>query len=171
MELDLTREPVKNRARIILEQVALRGHKMTGPRRALVEWLALRQDTFTAQDVFEQVHNLSLPIGRATVFRTLDLLAELQLLHRLHNEGGAHLFAVCAEHAHHHHFRCLSCGAVQTVEAPGVETEIERLGSDLGLLVLEHVLELVGQCAACQDRESPAVARNNVVMGAQEPGN
>ena len=150
MDLDLTGVAPEQRAHLILEHVAARGHRMTGPRKVLVERVAPRLDTFTAQEVVDDLHQLGLPIGRATVFRTLDLLSELQTLHRLHNEGGAHTFAVCTEHAHHHHLRCISCGTVQTVDAPGIEAEIERLGASVGFEVLEHVLELVGRCSICR---------------------
>lgn len=150
VELDLSQAPSVQRARMILDHVAARGHRMTGPRQTIVEWVAPRPDTFSAQDVVDGLHAHDAGIGRATVFRTLDLLAELDVLHRIHNEGGHHLFAVCAEHRHHHHFRCLSCGVVQAVEAPGVESEIERLAAGASFEVLDHVLELVGLCAACQ---------------------
>jgi Fur family transcriptional regulator, ferric uptake regulator len=106
-------------------------------------------------EVVDDLHELGLPIGRATVFRTLDLLSELQTLHRLHSEGGAHTFTVCAEPAHHHHLRCISCGTVQTLAAPGIEFEIERLGASVGFEVLEHVLELVGRCADCRAAPTP----------------
>jgi Fe2+ or Zn2+ uptake regulation protein len=122
---------------------------MTGPRKTLVEHVAGREDTFTAQDVVDRLQQASVPIGRATVFRTVDLLAELGLLHRLHSEGGAHVFAVCADHGHHHHFQCKSCGSVQTVDAPEIEADIERLSATAGFRVIEHVLELVGYCAIC----------------------
>ena len=150
VELDLSRVEPAARAGAILDHVAAQGHRMTGPRKVLVERVAPRRDTFTAQEVVDQLHELGLPIGRATVFRTLDLLAELQVLHRLHSEGGAHTFTVCAEPTHHHHLRCIRCGLVQTLEAPGIEHEIEVLGASAGFEVLEHVLELVGVCASCR---------------------
>jgi Fe2+ or Zn2+ uptake regulation protein len=150
LERDLASVPLEQRADVILGSVAALGHRMTGPRRVLVEHVAARQDTFMAQEVFEHLVATGVPIGRATVFRTLDLLADLEVLHRLHTEGGAHIFTVCPERSHHHHLRCTSCGTVQALEAPGVEAEIVRLGASVGFEVLDHVVELVGRCARCR---------------------
>jgi Fur family transcriptional regulator, ferric uptake regulator len=143
----------RNRVGLILNRIAEQGHRMTGPRQTLVECVAVRNDTFSAQDILDQLQALGLSIGRATVFRTLDLLTDLAFLHRIHNEEGCHLFTVCAERDHHHHVRCVSCGAVETLEAPSVEAEIRRLVESRGFELIDHVLDLVGLCSACQARK------------------
>ena len=137
------------RASAILDKLANEGRRMTGPRQAIVRYVAPRMDTFSAQEIVDEIHDRGMTVGRATVFRTLELLTELGLLHRIYNEDGAHLYTVCADQHHHHHLRCVACGAVQALEAPGVEGEIDRLARQAGFEVMEHVLELVGRCSDC----------------------
>ena len=52
-------------------------------------------------------------MGRATVFRTLDLLASLGLAQRIGEEraGGGAMYVACAG-AHHHHLICSTCHSV-----------------------------------------------------------
>lgn len=133
----------------ILGRLLQHGQRMTGPRRTIVEYVAPRTDNFSAQEILEQLNRRGVDVGRATVFRTLDLLVELGLLHRIHTEDGSSRYAVCDTRHHHHHFLCIECGAVQTVEAPGIEVEIQRFAERSGLEVANHVLELVGRCGEC----------------------
>ena len=137
----------------MLVRLAEQGHRMTGPRQTIVELVAPRLDTFSAQEVVDELEERRVPVGRATVFRTLDLLAELGILHRIHNDNGYHLYAVCGESRHHHHLRCISCGMIRVIQAPAVEAELERVGDRLDFEVLDHVIELVGLCSACKKAE------------------
>jgi Fur family ferric uptake transcriptional regulator len=115
-----------------------------------VESVAERLDTFTAQEVVDTLQARDATIGRATVFRTLDLLTDLGVLHRIHNAEGFHRYAVCADNRHHHHLRCIVCGTIQVVQAPEVEVDIERLGARFDFEVLDHVIELTGRCSTCR---------------------
>jgi Fur family ferric uptake transcriptional regulator len=140
-----------DRAAEILDRLAEEGHRLTGPRQALVQLLADRDHLFTAQEAWEQVQATGLQIGRATVFRTLDLLAELGALDRVHEGDGCHRYILCAP-AHHHHLMCVECGRVQPFAAPELETIISRVSREAKFEPLTHHLELVGRCAQCSAR-------------------
>ncbi len=125
------------------------GQRMTGPRRAIVAYVAPRRDNFSALEIVDELQRRGVGVGRATVFRTLDLLVELGLLHHIRTEAGVGRYAVCDTRNHHHHFLCIECGKVETVDAPSIEREIERFAAQANFEILNHVLELVGRCAAC----------------------
>src|SRR5215203_7480518 len=141
----------EGRAADILERLAEEGHRLTGPRQALVQLLADRDHLFTAQEAWEQVQATGLQIGRATVFRTLDLLAELGALDRVHEGDGCHRYILCAP-AHHHHLMCTECGRVQPFAAPEVEAIISHVAQEANFEPLTHHLELVGRCGDCTPR-------------------
>lgn len=141
-------QPVAGRAAQILDQLAEQGHRLTGPRQALVQILAGRDHYFSAQEAWDQVQSTGLDVGRATVFRTLDLLTELGILDRVHAGDGCHRYIVC-QPSHHHHFMCTDCGKVQQFEAPEVEAQIGKLAQAAGYSVITHHLELIGRCADC----------------------
>ena len=141
--------PTDERAVRIIDQISRQGHRLTGPRLALVRILAARDHFFSAQDAWDEVQASGLDVGRATVFRTLDLLTEMGILDRVHAGDGCHRYIVC-EPKHHHHFMCADCGRVQTFEAPDVEAQIGRLAVAGGFTVITHHLELIGRCAECQ---------------------
>jgi Fur family transcriptional regulator, ferric uptake regulator len=143
------------RASAIVDRLSEAGYRLTSPRQRIVEFVAPRTDNFSAQDVVDVIHDHRLGIGRATVFRTLDLLVDMGFLHRMHSDDGCHRYAVCETQHHHHHLLCSECGAVAELEAPGIESEIQRLAAESGFELQSHVLELVGRCAQCQARSAP----------------
>ena len=142
----------------IIDRLTREGHRLTTPRQAIIKLVAPRQDHFSAQEVWDEVRERYSGIGRATVFRTLDLLTELGVLNRIHTGDGCHRYTVC-ETTHHHHLMCVECGTVSSLEAAGIESQIRRLASEAGFDLLTHHLELVGRCAHCRARgDASAVA-------------
>ena len=135
----------------IIGQLTKDGHRLTTPRQAIIKMVAPRQDHFSAQEVWEDVKLRYSGIGRATVFRTLDLLTELGVLNRIHTGDGCHRYTVC-ETTHHHHLMCVDCGSVLSLEAGGIESQIRKMAAEAGFDLLTHHLELVGRCAECQAR-------------------
>lgn len=128
------------------------GYRLTSPRRALAGLIAGRSGHFTAEELLEESRRGRLGLGRATIFRSLDVLADLGVVERLDLPSGGHAFVAC-EPAHHHHLVCSSCGRSTGVSDHGLELVAEAIGRETGYRVDEHRLELFGQCASCQARE------------------
>jgi len=137
----------------IIGQLARDGHRLTTPRQAIIKMVAPRQDHFSAQEVWDDVRTNYSGIGRATVFRTLDLLTELGVLNRIHTGDGCHRYTVC-DTRHHHHLMCVECGTVLSLDAAGIESKIREMAAEAGFDLLTHHLELVGRCAECRARHT-----------------
>ena len=90
------------------------------------------------------------PIGRASVYRVLELLTEHRLVERLAiDQGHARFERIEPDGHHHHHLLCDSCGRLVAFDDPGLERAIDRLSSRLGVRVEHHDVLLHGACAAC----------------------
>jgi Fur family ferric uptake transcriptional regulator len=134
------------------------GHKLTLPRQILVEWIAAQGASFTATELLESMSRTAPDIGRATVFRTLDLLVELGLLQRVHTEVGkswGHSYMLCGlVNTHHHHLVCTQCGQVEDVAGCVLDEQlVSNLNAQTSFKVEGHHLELYGQCGQCQQGE------------------
>jgi len=132
------------------------GYRLTGPRRALAGLIASRRGHFTADALLAESRRRRLGLGRATIFRSLDVLADLGVVERLDLPSGEHAFVAC-EAAHHHHVVCSSCGRATGVSDHGLDLVAAAIGRETGYRVDAHRLELFGLCAACQ-RASPPPA-------------
>ena len=135
-----------SRAQWMLDGLADDGLRLTGPREKVVHAVAAKSGAFNPEALVDELRPGR--IGRATVYRTLDLLERRGILTRIHLNG-CHGFTVCEE-GHHHHLVCNSCGKVVPVDATRIEDEIRGLAESLKFRVDTHMLEFSGMCEACQ---------------------
>ncbi len=127
------------------------GYRLTEPRRAVAELIAAREGHFSAADLLDDARVRRLGIGRATVFRSLDLLTELGVLERLELPNGEHAYVPC-EPVHHHHVVCSRCGRVTEIDDRGLTAAVEDIERATGWQVEGHRLELYGRCPRCRTR-------------------
>ena len=125
------------------------GQRRTAPRRAVAELIADRPGPFTAADLVAAAGARRLGIGRATIFRTLDLFASLELVERIDLPDGGHAYLAC-ESAHHHHVVCMRCGRATEVEDCGMSKVAAEVARRSGYRVASHRLEMFGTCPSCQ---------------------
>ncbi len=124
------------------------GYRLTEPRRSLALLIADREGHFTAAELVASARAKRLGVGRATVFRTLEVLEELGLVERLAMPSGEHAYVVC-EPAHHHHVVCSRCGRTTEIDDAGLRVVVSQIARRTGYRVDEHRLELFGVCPAC----------------------
>jgi Fur family transcriptional regulator, ferric uptake regulator len=125
------------------------GYRLTEPRRAVARLIADQSGHFAAADLVQEARVRRLGIGRATIFRTLDVLLELGLVERLDLPSGEHAYVGCAA-SHHHHVVCSSCGRTVEIEDAGLRTLVREVARRTGFRVDDHRLEFFGLCAECQ---------------------
>ncbi len=124
------------------------GARNTAPRRAVVAAALRCSRPFTAQELVGDLGG----IGRATVFRTLDLLVRVGVLSRMHGveKGERCVRYTRCEPEHHHHLRCRGCGRVDEIEAPQLERRLRAIARGRGFLSLAHEVEIAGLCPRCR---------------------
>jgi Fur family transcriptional regulator, ferric uptake regulator len=125
------------------------GYRLTAPRRSVAELIAAREGHFTAQDLLDDAKVRRLGIGRATIFRALDLFTGLNVLERLDLPSGEHAYVPC-EPSHHHHIVCSACGRVTDVDDAGLASAVEAIQRATGWQIESHRLELYGRCPRCR---------------------
>jgi Fur family ferric uptake transcriptional regulator len=138
----------------IVQALGAGGYRMTGPRRALAELISEYDGHFTAAELETLARDRQVGISRATLFRVLDLLTELEVVERLDLPTGEHAYVPCAR-AHHHHVICSRCGRTAEVEDHGVTDVVAEIARQSGFRIDSHRLELFGLCRHCQARTTP----------------
>lgn len=99
---------------------------------------------FTVEDLLGELPG----VGRATVFRTIKLLQELDLLCRVPLEDGSARYQL-SEGTHHHHLVCRACGRFTEFADLELDTRIQEQAAQHGFHLQGHSLELYGLCPEC----------------------
>lgn len=133
----------------IIERLADQGYRVTAPRRSVVRAVCSRRGPFSAEDLYQDLQAERSGVGRATVFRTLDLLASLRLLDRVHRPDGGHAY-VSGPPGHRHHLTCSSCGQVVEFHDCNVSDLVTELAQRTNFRIEGHWLEFFGLCPDCQ---------------------
>lgn len=123
--------------------------RMTKQRTAVLA--ALRQGGFrSAQDWHDRLRHEGSTAGLATVYRSLQALAESGEVDTVITATGETLYRLCeAQQAHHHHLRCRVCGAAVDIDMPSIEAWATRVGAEHGYAHIDHTVELTGVCGDC----------------------
>lgn len=136
----------------ILDAISTAGLRLTQPRRSVARLVAAQDGHFTAADLVADAAVRGIPVGRATIFRTLEALAAIGAVERVDLPSGEHAYVVCRPDDHHHHVICASCGRTREVDdgrMADVLAEVERL---TGYRIDSHRIELYGICPVCRRR-------------------
>ena len=132
-------------------ELARSGHRSGGARRAVLEVLGSRSCLTSAQDIHDALRADGRQVGLASVYRALDALATLRLVHRIDVSGSARYERADPTGDHHHHAICNRCGAMSAFEDAELEALIDALGDRLGYAVDGHDVVLRGTCPRCAE--------------------
>jgi Fur family transcriptional regulator, ferric uptake regulator len=125
------------------------GYRLTGSRKAILMVLVQTGGHVSADELAELVRAGAPGVGRMTVYRTLDLLHELELIRPVYQGTGAAHY-VLMENGHHHHLVCSTCDRVIEFD-DCVLAEMEKLvGQRFNFEITGHLLEFYGRCQECQ---------------------
>ncbi len=121
----------------------------TRQRRAVSDVLTTFEDFRSAQEIHGLLIERGENVGLATVYRTLQLLAESGDVDMLRSEDGEAIYRRCST-THHHHLVCRACGRTVEVEGPAVEKWTHAIAEQHDFSDLSHTLEIFGTCPACR---------------------
>lgn len=125
------------------QRCAEAGLKMTGQRKVILQVLDNSEDHPSVEDVYERAKDIDSSISIATVYRTLNLLDELDLVIRHEFQEGYSRYEVNWDH--HHHLVDLETGKVIEFQNEELERLKEKIARDLGYELVDHRLELYGK--------------------------
>lgn len=146
----------KDRFKEILKQ---KGLKVTNQRVRVLEVLSNSNDKhLTAEEIYELIKVDYPEIGLATVYRTIQLLLELNLIDRINLDDGFVRYEIGnmdanSEKHHHHHLICLDCGKVFSFEDDLLDELEKRIMDNVSFKVLDHEVKLYGKCKDCLAKE------------------
>ncbi|MCB0278410.1 MAG: transcriptional repressor [Calditrichaeota bacterium] len=118
--------------------------KMTQERMLILEEVFSTHEHFEADELLERMKKKSLNVSRATVYRTLDVLTNCNLVAK-DNFGGAtakyeHIYG----HKHHDHIICIDDDTIIEFYDERIEKLQEEIAAKHGIKITHHVMQIFG---------------------------
>lgn len=141
---------------ILRQRLQARQHKLTTQRRTVLEvFIAHPGEHLSAEDVYGILRGDDIDIGLATVYRSLELLANLNILQRMEFGDGCSRYEIgtmSPDEHQHHHLICVKCGKL--LEFP--DDLMDDLENDVlektGFKVVDHQVKFFGYCKECREK-------------------
>jgi Fur family transcriptional regulator, ferric uptake regulator len=126
------------------------GYKLTNARLCVLQAIDNLGGHCTSGEVLEKVAGVDESIGRAIVFRTLELLTQLGIIRPTYMESSMTPQYVMLPNGHHHHVICTNCNRVIEFEDCGLSGLAAALEKQFKLVITGHLLEFYAICENCR---------------------
>lgn len=128
------------------------GLPVTQQREAVAEVVFSSDKHLSVEDIERKLRAAGERIGKATVYRTLDLLVKSKLVEEHDfDEGFKRYEHRLSRQPEHEHLICLECGKVTEFKSREIQTIQEQVADEHGFRPTRHRLEIYGLCASCQE--------------------
>jgi Fur family ferric uptake transcriptional regulator len=148
-----------SRVEAAVAELRRRGERVTPARRAVLEILDDPTLHLNAEEIVARAVERAPGVHRATIYRALARLAELELVTHTHVGGSAAIHHLAEgslrpdpPHTHHAHLQCTTCSRVIDLPADALQTLVTRLAQDLDFDFQPEHTALLGTCSACRRR-------------------
>ncbi|QEK12112.1 transcriptional repressor [Crassaminicella thermophila] len=130
-----------------------KGYKLTPQRRATLDTIIENQGKhLSTEEIYDMVKKKCPEIGLATVYRTLQLLDELEIILKINLDDGCSRYELNTheDNHQHHHLICVKCGEIIEVEVDLLETLEEEIEKNYDFKINDHKVKFFGYCSKCQ---------------------
>jgi Fur family ferric uptake transcriptional regulator len=137
----------------IKERLVKADYKLTQQRKAVLEVMQdNRGEHLTAEDVLHKARKKVPNLGIATVYRTLERLATIDVLYKTIFDEGKYRYELSDQAEHqHHHILCISCSRIFEVEE-GLLDSLEKHLEKEGFEIVNHQLKIYAYCPECSKK-------------------
>jgi Fur family ferric uptake transcriptional regulator len=136
-----------------------RGYRMTVGREAILDVLSQAEEHLSAEDIYMKIHPVNPAIGLTSIYRTLDILVNIGLIHKFDFGHGRARYELAEDpkgKGHHHHLVCTGCGRVIDYndfideELALLRKTEEGLSKKYNFRIDNHLIQFYGLCDACK---------------------
>lgn len=139
----------------LLDKLKSNGFKITEQRKAILQALVSNNNNLiSVEKLLSESKKNYHKTNMTTIYRNLEILEKLCLVHKIINEDGTALYKlVCSVKQHHHHLICKKCGKTEAIDYCPIK-DLEQILNDKNFNLTNHKLELYGYCKNCRNSEN-----------------
>jgi Fur family transcriptional regulator, ferric uptake regulator len=131
------------------EYLKRKGLNLTRQREEILQCLMKADQHLEVEELYDLIKKKDPSLGRATVFRTVKLLQECNLVQEVAGSNGRAKYELKADRPHHDHTICIECGRITEFQSPMMERFQDEAIRKQGFVALWHRHEIFGRCKQC----------------------
>ncbi|HUK93616.1 MAG TPA: Fur family transcriptional regulator [Gaiellaceae bacterium] len=133
-----------------LAELRAAGYRRGLARGRVIDFLDRQECCVGAQEIHRELRSRGEPVGLASVYRVLEVLADKRLVQRLDLGDGVARFEPIRDSVEHHHIVCDDCGKIEAFADQRLERVLRDVEQNSGYAVVGHDIVLRGACRSCR---------------------
>ena len=137
------------------------GYRMTVPRQVIMDVLSATDKHLSAEDIYMKVHKIYSNVGLTTVYRTLELLTQMDMVLKFDFGDGRARYELIEgpEREHHHHLICTCCKRIIEYadfinEKKDFLKQTEKgLSKKYNFDIKNYIIQFYGVCDKCKNKK------------------
>jgi Fur family peroxide stress response transcriptional regulator len=135
----------------VIEALRKKGYKATPQRIAICRFALQNRDHPTAQRIYDEVKKVHPTVSLATVYKTIQVLEELDLIQELNfPQSQARFDSYMRPHIN---LVCLRCGNIRDLDDLTAREVVERVATTTKFVATGQRLDIYGVCQKCGSSE------------------
>jgi Fur family ferric uptake transcriptional regulator len=135
-----------NSAKELLSRVNL---KYTKQREIILDALRDLKVPVSVEQLDDYCRSHQLPINLSTIYRTIDSLSQVNLIHKTYNSITQSTLVELVAPTHKHYLVCVECHSMIPIKMCPMHEILDTIENDYAFEVISHQLEISGLCASC----------------------
>jgi len=147
---DIRREKFENAKAQFTTFLEQNNNRKTPERFAILEEIYVNQHHFDAEELYIKMKQNSYRVSRATIYNTLDILVECELIMRHQFGDNKTMYERCFGYDDHYHLICTNCGIIEEFHHTTIEALVAEQINQRGWTQERHSVNVFGKCEKCK---------------------
>ena len=136
-------EDIKN---IFISYLKDNAHRITNERFLILDAALNMTEHFDADELYLQMKNDYINVSRATVYKTLELMNDCNILTKHNFKGDRTRYEIKIGRNPHYHIICLICKKIIEFEYPMIEKLQKKICKENKFQMVDHSLQVFAKC-------------------------
>ncbi|MCL4540357.1 MAG: transcriptional repressor [Bacteroidetes bacterium] len=126
-------------------------YRVTPERFEVLDAVMATSGHFDADELFLTLKKNGSKVSRATVYNTLDILEECELVFKTRLKDHGSRYEKAFGRSHHDHLVCVKCGKIVEFVDDGIEQAQQAIAKEFKFTLISHSHQIFGLCPDCKN--------------------